>query len=307
MSDGHRFRKPIRLSLLHFPLRILNMKAEATQSYRSWHQLRFDWVVAYSGAPTSRVAKVESSSVGAWRIERGEARVVSGDHEVRAVAGEWIVNGPGRRLQEFSPDARIWSARVNLSRRGAVLLLGHAPSFRRAGSGMRRSHRLLRELLGAARPIGGRRMLLPDHRATLAQAFQTSSLFRALTAEWLSAGFEEGWTLWQQDPADPRVARMVELLESWPLDQRLDLPAIAARLDLGPAQACRILRRSHGRTPRRYFEQRRVDAARFQLAEGATVKEVASGLGFRSLQQFSAWFRTHEGVGPREFRSGARG
>ncbi|MET0262678.1 MAG: helix-turn-helix transcriptional regulator [Rariglobus sp.] len=58
--------------------------------------------------------------------------------------------------------------------------------------------------------------------------------------------------------------------------------------------------------PHDYFDARRIDHARRHLRQrGASVKEVAAELGFRSLSHFSVWFKKGSGVSPRQFLAGS--
>jgi AraC-like DNA-binding protein len=58
--------------------------------------------------------------------------------------------------------------------------------------------------------------------------------------------------------------------------------------------------------PHDYFDARRMDHARRHLRQrGASVKEVAAELGFRSLSHFSDWFKKGSGVSPRQFLAGS--
>ncbi|ANB72162.1 hypothetical protein AYM40_07125 [Paraburkholderia phytofirmans OLGA172] len=78
---------------------------------------------------------------------------------------------------------------------------------------------------------------------------------------------------------------------------------VAAALHISPFHFSRMFKLATGSTPQRYITERRVDAARVRLAEdNASIACIAYELGFQSQSHFTAVFRQHVGVTPKEYR-----
>jgi hypothetical protein len=92
------------------------------------------------------------------------------------------------------------------------------------------------------------------------------------------------------------------------LDRRpLDAPFVAVEKELalpvGWRRVQQIFQHELHVSPQHYFEMRRLgEARRCLLDPDKTVKAVAAELGFRSLSNFSDWFKRGTGLSPRQFR-----
>jgi AraC-like DNA-binding protein len=115
---------------------------------------------------------------------------------------------------------------------------------------------------------------------------------------------ELGRSTTPQYPSPLRVA--IEFMQ-----QHLDRPVrgeeISARTGLSRTHFNRLFRRHLGTSPMSYFiAQRMAWAAHLLSATALSVKEIAAAIGYDDPLYFSARFKKHTGVSPREYRHEAR-
>ena len=91
------------------------------------------------------------------------------------------------------------------------------------------------------------------------------------------------------------------------LDQPLDVPALAARAGLTERSFYRKFTQATGKTPARFVESLRLEAARTLLAEDLPLKTIAGKVGLGSSARFGQAFERRFGVAPALFRQMHRG
>ncbi|MBX3140697.1 MAG: helix-turn-helix transcriptional regulator [Trueperaceae bacterium] len=83
----------------------------------------------------------------------------------------------------------------------------------------------------------------------------------------------------------------------------LDVPGLAASIDMSEAHFIRTFKAVFGETPYRYLQRRRVERAMFALRQSRrSVTDVCFDVGFNSLGTFSRTFKEIVGVSPSEYR-----
>ena len=98
-------------------------------------------------------------------------------------------------------------------------------------------------------------------------------------------------------------ARCVDFAEAL-TDQELDIAAWSAVLDLSPSEFSRRFRVTTGKSPYRWFLDRRLDRAKNALQVGAqNLALLARSLGFASQSHFSEAFRRYTGMTPSHWRA----
>jgi len=125
--------------------------------------------------------------------------------------------------------------------------------------------------------------------------------------EWLAAFYEAMCALGLQPSRlgirDERIVAALQRLDGLPYTEKFVEGRLAGEFGLGVSQFVRLFKQELGETPKQYFGQRRRDYARQMLAGSAVpIKEVALNLGFERLSDFSAWFKKHFEIAPRQFR-----
>jgi AraC family transcriptional regulator len=100
-----------------------------------------------------------------------------------------------------------------------------------------------------------------------------------------------------------RLQRARDYLDA-SFDRTVTLAELGRVAAVSPHRLLRLFRDSFGLTPRRHVHERRMgEAARLLRATEAPVGEVAHRVGFDSFGSFSAAFRRHFGVPPRQYRA----
>ncbi len=96
----------------------------------------------------------------------------------------------------------------------------------------------------------------------------------------------------------PRIQRCVNFIETHPAE-RLDVPQLAALVQLSPSRFKTRFRTEVGLPPREFVLRHKLAVAEAMLAKaGARVTDVAHALGFASSQYFATVFRRFYGRSP---------
>lgn len=271
-------------------------------SIHDWDRVELRLLRFYRGQPATPHARLSAGgNFAIWYVRSGEAFGSTKQGDYRAGPGHWLLHLPIAREQFFTRDARIDSVNFVMRwRSGARLLEGptplRLPARKAAGHGSAFDWLLTFAPVDHPHFVSDNWITLPQHMASQAAFLQFAQTL-------LDLGFQQGWRIKPEKGADMRVSWLLEQLENQPLAQPLDQAAFATKLHLSKAHLTRLFLAEHGMTPRQFFEQRRLQYAREQLLRPEIrIKEVASNLGFESLQRFSVWFKTLEGVAPRDFR-----
>ena len=104
-------------------------------------------------------------------------------------------------------------------------------------------------------------------------------------------------------PTDKRLARLVEWIMASPSDA-VGIDSWAARMDISPRTLSRLVSRETGMSFGRWRRQLHILLALQWMARGATVQDVADGLGYENASNFVVMFRKVLGETPgRYFKS----
>jgi AraC-like DNA-binding protein len=251
-----------------------------------------------------------SSEMVAWLVQGGSVTIQTVTGPLTANRGQWVILQAGENQRDFSNDASIlsirfqaaWADRRNIFVDGLPILFSSQdyPKLRQ------QALKLVKFVEGNFSPS---KTLLLRAETSLPVYMRLQSLFINWLSTFIEASSAEGLTYTRFGRIDERVRCGLFLIDHLPLDQRFGKKEIAAALELSCSQLDRLFAKATGLTPQKYFEQRRINHARQALASAPSgVKEVAYGLGFRSVSHFSTWFRRVEGVSPqRYFRLQAAG
>lgn len=104
-------------------------------------------------------------------------------------------------------------------------------------------------------------------------------------------------------PGDRRILEQIEDIRGDPANRR-DVPDLAARCGMSPAQFTRRFRKLTGHPPNRFMIRERLNFAETLLRESTrTVAEIAESLGYTDTAFFSRQFARHRGRAPSALRS----
>ena len=103
--------------------------------------------------------------------------------------------------------------------------------------------------------------------------------------------------------AQRELARCIDFAEAH-MQAELDLPSWSASLQLSPAEFSRRFHAATGKSPYRWFLERRLDRAKEELLAGAPdLAQVARHVGFASQSHFTEAFRRYTGLTPGRWRA----
>jgi AraC family transcriptional regulator, arabinose operon regulatory protein len=101
---------------------------------------------------------------------------------------------------------------------------------------------------------------------------------------------------------DPRIARALDAMERQ-IGDRWHVRDLAALVDLSPSRFAHLFRRATGVSPARYLQHLRMERSGQLLARTTIpVHQVMRLVGCPDPSHFGRNFRSHFGVGPREYR-----
>ena len=97
-----------------------------------------------------------------------------------------------------------------------------------------------------------------------------------------------------------------QCLDTYP-PKPLDLAQLAHQLGVSDAHLRRLFRAAHGRTPRRYLLESRIQqAATLLCTTSDRIESIAADVGFPSPTRFGQAFRAVMSITPSEYRAWAR-
>jgi AraC-like DNA-binding protein len=284
-------------------------RAEPHVRWREWITLRanLSWIYEGRVPAANRRGNWWPDHMGAWLIRRGRALLRQEGKTVTARAGEWLVPWPGYRYQEFSDDAEILSVRFRAAWPDGKPLFDRGLSVKFPVLDFPRLETAAETLLRTATPV------IPTDPVQLAQATVAFEQFVAVNVafmQWLGIFYTSLCAMGVKPSRigihDERIVAALQKLDAMPCSENLRETRLAADTGLGVSQIVRLFRQELGETPKQYFEQRRRAYCQEMLTTTSVpIKEVAYGLGFRRLSDFSAWFKRGHGVSPRPFRQQA--
>ncbi len=274
----------------------------------TWRSLQCEWLWVYHGiAPRSTAWSAEIHvPPGVFFVETGRVKIRAGGKLIDVPRDHAFFSAPGPRRQWFAPRTRLLSVGFRANWPDGAPLYAEGLNSMAPLARLEPLHAATRHLLHAVHgrdDIGHREatkapvLSMRDHAAREA-AFQEwfVVLIDSLTA--LGIAPAERRVI-----RDARVQTVLARLDAWPLGHALDRDELFAELPVGARRLEQLFAEELQVAPAAYFERRRADAAREQLAAtDISLKEVAHGLGFRHASHFTLWFRRHSGHSPSTYR-----
>ncbi|HWL51303.1 MAG TPA: AraC family transcriptional regulator [Chthoniobacteraceae bacterium] len=237
-------------------------------------------------------------------IREGRCTIEGEEGRVEALAGEWVLPRGRNRFQVFTPGSRILSIHFLLSWPGGmpvydwnstlVIPSAEVPELEERG-------KRLETVIANETPGGGRRL-----RHSRSSLFGYLHIYRHFY-QWLETFGQvlasRGVGPIPQGKIDPRLLKVVQLLDRHPFHVPLSQAELAAQVNLSTNQLTRLFKGQFRMTPAAYFDQRRGREAftRVQSSRDA-FKEIAYDLGFSSPSHFSTWFAKCFRHSPSEIR-----
>ena len=279
---------------------------EKTLPFDDWQRLKTQVFWCYEGHPpaVAGVTHFRTPNYSAWLIRRGTA-ILHWHGQTHALRpGDWVIVPPPDHGRDFTEDVELLSVHFRLSwaedsdlftLAGPVIFPGgRHPSLERVARRLRRFFEgfgLRSRFFPVSRP-----MTLPRYLH-----FQTLTGHFALT---LTNVLDDEQIL--PDACclrpNPQYGHILGQLRELPLNQPWSTADNARAVGMSAGHFNRVFRQEFGRTPRQYFDTRRLEhAKRGVLAGQVSVKEVAAEVGFSSAV-FCRWFRQSVGASPTRYR-----
>ena len=270
-----------------------------------WSSLRCHLLWIYDGAPQCRRGTFPLSAViSAWLIRRGNVEAQIKDQACAARSGQWMIAAPGTLTQRFSEDARILSLRFQAAWPTGESILAGRPLFvldARRFPRLERAASALQRLV--QRHFPGTNLSLQAQESDFRLFLRLQQLFAGWMLVFSEALVKSGQELRDVGRVDQRALNAAREIDRFPLHAPFSSADLASKAGVSPSQLDRLFVHEFNLTPRRYFERRRLQHARFCLASRTIpIKELAYQLGFRHAAHFSIWFHRWAGVSPRDFR-----
>jgi len=246
--------------------------------------------------------------LSAWLVRHGKATLRVGNQSTEAHEGQWLISTGKRIHQQFSPDTHLLSIRLHHDwPDGSHLLEGGPTSVFDA-----QDHPLLEALANRLLEEVGEIDWLSS-RPSFAFLYQKHINFNAylrqrlLLLDWLQVlvpvvSRDPKWRLNIPAGIDSRLAKALLVMEESDPAEPFPQQELTLAGGLSFSQLNRLCKATYDKTLYGYWDHLRLQHAQVALTqERASIKTVASGLGFTQLSHFSAWFKRHTGASPRAY------
>lgn len=239
-------------------------------------------------------------------IREGQCTIETKGGSIQASAGEWVFPPrQGNRLQIFTAGSHILSIHFLLSWPGGMPVYDWNSPLVIPGSQvpeLEARGKCLERVVAAETDEGGRRLRYSKN--PISSYFYIQSHFlqwlEAFTKALVSCGINPA----RQGKIDPRVLKVVQLLDRHPFHIPFSQAELAMQVNLSSNQLTRLFKEQFRMTPAAYFDQRRGGEAFIRVQNSKdSLKEISYDLGFCSPSYFSNWFTHRFGQSPKEVRA----
>lgn len=275
-----------------------------------WAHLKSELVWVYEGnvVPPYDNTWNHNEGYSALLLLRGRLRVETELGAVEAHQGQWVFPRQGRRLQRFMDDPRVLSVHFNFYWPGGQPLFHWDTALVLESSEvpqLERQTRILHRVVERNLPGVGGNLLW--ERGTLNTHLRFQRAFDSWLYVFANTLEEAGITPSRVGPMDERILKAVHLLDDLPLAEIFNEQRLAAEVNLSSSQLDRLFLKEFSRTPRQYFEGRRIEYAKNLIVSAPlSMKQITYEIGFSSLPSFSRWFRQKTGLSPKEYKKTPR-
>lgn len=268
------------------------------------------WIYRGRGVPTTKWSVPTQVPVSILFVEAGSITFEWEGQNLTCHAGDLFLAGTCVRRNRSTPGTKLLSVGYDFAWPSGMTVFGDGLNRKIAGAMQQKagrelfdaSVRLYQRIHPNAEELTFQEAIWRD-RADLASYVERQAAFW----EWLTV-LLRAYKQLRVKARLPQVRRSPvreakQLLDEVPLDQPFSFARPHEQLSVSWRRVEQLFKEEMHLTPRQYLEQRRVAQAKLRLRQPqASVKEVASELGFSSLSRFSNWFSSHTGYSPRFFQ-----
>jgi AraC-like DNA-binding protein len=285
----------------------------ANLTLHEWACIRTELIWAYRHPPLSKgtVSLCDHRHGNwAWYFERGYGWVKAPSGRLDASAGMWMIPPREKAERFFSEDCSIisihfdcqWPSGLEViaSTQGLVIPDEAFPELLRRG---RRLERMVRKHFPGDAAAH-------TNQPTQCSDFDLFLRFQAEFLNWMAGWYcvrvQNGARLSRRQTDDHRALRVLRCLNTALIDGGYPRKELVAAAGLSEVHLNRVFLRAYGISPRKFWDSRQLQVAKRLLeTSNAPVKEIAFGIGFRSVSHFVVWFRRFCGLSPGVFREQA--
>lgn len=271
----------------------------------NWKNLHTELIWAYEGPveeyPNCRYP--DSPSV-AWLIRKGTVKLSFASHQEVHRADRWVFPRAEEGWQEFSSDADILSIRFIAQWHTGDLFFDRSKSISVQADKLPNLTKSSKQLVRSINfHFPGISDLLRYAPGTPERHFEFQYELSKWMLAYTQAMRELGMEPHVVEQLDDRVRKALNYMETHNRSRPPDEKKIADFVGISVTHLNRLFHQSLGKTPVRYWEDKRIQTAEYSLRESSkSVKTIAYDLGFSSLSHFSSWTRKKFGKSPRELR-----
>jgi len=244
----------------------------------------------------------EYTNNGAWLVRAGWAAVEIEGIVTRAKPGQWLIIKPGKRIQTFAANTHLLSIAFDARWPDGTYLLNNGLSVvldAAAHPGLERAALPIAEAFGK---ISRKGWNIFNRQIGARDYFMLDALLAAWLAELVASLAQVGVEYAGKANPDPRVMQAVRIIRTLPLNEPMNILALARACNVSEVHLLRIFRQELHSTPREFLNKIRMEqACNYLRMPNTRIKEVAHGLGFKYLSHFSRWFQTHGDCSPRDY------
>jgi len=272
-----------------------------------WSRFRVELRWAYEGEVRPRnlhlPSKVEPG-YPAYFIRKGSLAIATEDTELEVGPGSWVISPQPMLRRDFAPGTEVISIRFELARPDGSSLfnIGLPMAFRdEAYPELMQYARSLLDSLSELSPTTYSDSL--RKQSDLDSYLLVRERFYAWLRCLVKIYCEVNRELAEMKPFDDRTRAALEFLDAQPLDADMPESIVASQVGLSVSQLNRIFAKDLGKTPKQYWDYRKLNAAVVLLSSTMKpIKQVAFELGFKSQNYFARWFRSHTSLTPSNYR-----
>ncbi len=272
-----------------------------------WASLRLQLCWAYDTALDAIYKKHAYVPIGqaAWLIRRGQVKLTFRSEQETFGAGYWVFPREEDGWQEFSDDIQLLSIRFHAEWPTGEPLFDRSKTLAIRASELAEFTRISERLArNAAVYFPGVTSELGNRLGSLRQHLAFHRTFSGWLSAYVSAMERLGLIPNELSHMDERVRNAIHELDIQPLNQPFSEHILAKQYGLSLSQFNKLFVRDTKQTPKEYWDQKRIRAARLALMDSSrSIKAIALDMGFHSQSHFSSWSKKVFGKAPRYLRT----
>ena len=272
-------------------------------NYGDWLYLQTRLLWCYDGTVTTDgISMPHFSNNCAWMVRTGRIELRHDDKVFYAEPGQWMIAKPTQRIQTFAKNTKILSVGFDARWPDGKCWLDKGLSVVLDAVDCPELEELAKPMATLTEGLYEINWDLRTHSVDYKTYFQLDGHLSKWFTVLINILMEKGIEPSGKYDTDERVLRAVRLLNNLPIGEPLSQHSLAESVGVSLIHLTRLFQNYTGVTPKVYFVKRQLECAKSQLRfPNCRIKDVSYMLGFTKPANFSAWFKKHTGLSPRNF------